>query len=392
MKTNHFAGCRQVPALGFRSISRAFTHRRVWPIWLAVLTLGTALPVSAAVLESNLAKVFTVKPGGELFMDVDRGSIEITTGDRADVSVEVKRRVTRGSLAHAQEVFARHEVTFDQDGDHVSVQARFKDDSGHWLSGGQNLEVEYHIAAPKQFNFDLRTAAGDVSLTDVEGSLKARTSGGGLRFSNVQGPVEAMTSAGDIHLLGATGSVKVKTSGGAIEIGRLDADASVETSAGPIRVKTAKAKLNAKTSGGEIELSELGGPAEVVTSAGSIRVKVAQARLDAKTSGGEINIDDARDTVVAHSSAGAVRVLFSAQPHEDCRLTTSGGEIRVKLAKGLAFDLDAKTSGGQVSTEVPVAAVVSGRQRNDELKGTINGGGKALSLKTSAGDISLLNP
>jgi DUF4097 and DUF4098 domain-containing protein YvlB len=109
----------------------------------------------------------------------------------------------------------------------------------------------------------------------------------------------------------------------------------------------------------------------------------------AKTSGGSITIEDAQDTVTAETSAGGITATFSSQPTGDCKLRTSGGNITVKLDSELSFDLDAKTSGGSVSTEIPVATVVTGEARNEGLKGKINSGGKALLLRTSAGNVTI---
>jgi DUF4097 and DUF4098 domain-containing protein YvlB len=116
---------------------------------------------------------------------------------------------------------------------------------------------------------------------------------------------------------------------------------------------------------------------------------LAQAKLEANTSGGSIEIGEARDTVLAHTSAGSITANFSAQPQEDCRLTTSGGGIQVKLAEKLAFDIEARTSGGRVTTELPVTITVVGEHKAEGLRGKLNGGGKALILKTSAGNIAI---
>jgi hypothetical protein len=52
-------------------------------------------------------------------------------------------------------------------------------------------------------------------------------------------------------------------------------------------------------------------------------------------------------------------------------------------------NLDARTSGGRVSTDLPVVVTVVGEHKTDVLQGKLNGGGKALVLKTSAGNIRL---
>ena len=366
-----------------------FSSRAARPVLLLGFLLA-GWPLLAATTESNLSKTFAVKPGGVLVMDLDRGSIHITTGDRTDVQVEVRRKVTRVNAERAAEIFAAHEVTFDQDGDHVEVHAKVKKEATRWFSrGSQNLQVEYQVLAPRQFSLELRTAAGEIVSTDIEGSVKARTAGGSLKFSNIKGPFDGDTSAGDIHVESASGQVTARTSGGSIKLGELSSDTTASTAAGSITIGTAKARLTAKTSGGSIDLGQVAGPAELRTAAGSIRVKSAGARLDASTSGGSIRIDDARDTVLARTAAGSIHAALSGQPHDDCILTTAGGSIELALAPTLAFDVEARTSGGEVTTELPIVSTVVGRHHTEVLQGKLNGGGKALVLKTSAGNVSL---
>jgi len=183
--------------------------------------------------------------------------------------------------------------------------------------------------------------------------------------------------------------VFVKTSGGNLKLGQIEGDTTAITSAGSISISSAKGKVAAKTSGGNLELGELSASAEVETSAGSINIKSARAALSAKTSGGNIKIDDAQDSVLAHTSAGEVSAAFSSAPRGDCSLTSSGGSINLKLADNVGFDLEARTSGGRVNTEVPVATITAGEHKTGLLKGKINGGGKALLLHTSAGSINI---
>ena len=58
----------------------------------------------------------------------------------------------------------------------------------------------------------------------------------------------------------------------------------------------------------------------------------------------------------------------------------------MRLAKGLSFNLDAHADGGGVHSDVPVTIGTAG---DDNLEGTINGGGPKLVVRTSGGGIKL---
>ena len=70
---------------------------------------------------------------------------------------------------------------------------------------------------------------------------------------------------------------------------------------------------------------------------------------------------------------------------DEVKLETSGGGVTVRVAENSAFDLDAATSGGGVSSDLPVTVV--GKIAHDHLKGPVNGGGKPVVLRTSGGSI-----
>ncbi len=67
--------------------------------------------------------------------------------------------------------------------------------------------------------------------------------------------------------------------------------------------------------------------------------------------------------------------------------TGSSGEIIVALIPSIAIDVDALSKSGRVSSDFPVRGE---KKEKNILKGTINGGGPLLKLRTSYGDIRLL--
>jgi DUF4097 and DUF4098 domain-containing protein YvlB len=356
-------------------------------VMVAVL-LGWALAdIGTLAAEANQSKTFSVRPGGTLLVEADRGGVEIATGDGEEVKVEVERTTPGLSESAAQKTLQEHEVSLEQTGDRVEVRAGFK--TQQWFGSERNkLRVHYRITVPMRFNLDVATSAGTIACGDIEGTVRARTAGGSLKFEQVTGPFNGHTSAGNIYAKRITGGANLKTSGGSITIGELGADATVETSAGNIKIDKALAEVKAKTSGGSVTIGEVVGRTAVSTSAGSIRIKTAHAPLEAVTSGGGIEIAEADDVIQARTSAGNIEVGFGAVPKGDSKLSTSGGGIQVRLPEGAGFDVDAKTSGGRVQCRLPMTITTSTR-RKDVLEGQIHGGGKALVLRTSAGNITI---
>jgi hypothetical protein len=318
---------------------------------LTLLLLALTSCAALAATEEQTNQTFQVSPGGVLVVDVDFGSIDVSTNSTDAVAISVWRKVTRSSAEEEQKFLAEDPVVFVQDGNTVTVRSRpTVKERFHWFSGFRNSnEAKYTIQVPARFNARLNTSGGGIAASDVTGDVKANTSGGGLRFARLHGPLNGDTSGGGIRVTDCEGTIKIDTSGGGIEVtggaGSLDGD----TSGGSITVKTFK------------------GPVSVDTSGGGITIENVAGRIKGDTSGGSIHA-----------------VLLSPVS-DDVSLSTSGGGVTVRVPADAAFNLDAEASGGGVSCDLPVT--VQGKREHDRLKGTVNGGGPVLRLETSGGGV-----
>ncbi len=309
---------------------------------------------AVAATEEQLNQRFSARPEGRLVVDVDFGSIDVVTHETDEVVVDVWRKITRKSKADEAKFLQDHPVTFSQDGNTVTVRCRRKGVGGWSWGGRTRLEGKYTITVPPQFDARLETSAGSIAVSNLVGEVKAKTSGGGLRFVRVRGPLEGHTSGGGIRLSDCEGDLKIRTSGGGIDI------------------TGGSGSLDGHTSGGSVVVKGFEGDAQVGTSGGDLAVENVIGAVEGSTSGGSVSA-----------------VLPSPLPG-DVQLSTSAGGVTVVVPADAAFDLDASTSSGRVRSELPVTVV--GRQERDRLKGTVNGGGKSVVLRSSAGSIHLKKP
>ncbi|HNW58421.1 MAG TPA: DUF4097 family beta strand repeat-containing protein [bacterium] len=318
----------------------------------ALLILAGAAMVGPALadIERTVAKSFPVTPGGWLYIDTDLGSIQVTGAAGDKVEITLLQTMDAPTEKAADTILKDLHLDFATTGNEVRVTARY-DHERIFNWGNRRLKLRFTVAVPRVFNVNLKTAGGSISVEDIEGEAISKTSGGGLNFGKIIGPVRGNTSGGSITLESCKGKADVATSGGGITIGRVDGDVQATTSGGSIHIEAAKGRVQAATSGGGITVEEVGG------------------EIDASTSGGSIS---------AH---------ITRQPAGPCRLSTSGGSVNVSLAPGLKVDLNASTSGGRVRSEVDV--LVKGEMGRSAMHGQINGGGPELYLRTSGGNITI---
>ena len=162
-------------------------------------------------------------------------------------------------------------------------------------------------------------------------------------------------------------------------------------------------RVSVHTAGGNVELTDTIGAATLHTSGGDIVAKNVNGNVEAQTSGGGIFVDTIRGDVAADTSGGDVHLLhvdgkISGQTSGgsvQCSLvgsnrgisaTTSGGSIQLTLPRATTANLEASLSGGEFTSEIPVATE---EQRNDYVRGSLNGGGQPIDARTSGGGISL---
>jgi hypothetical protein len=304
---------------------------------------------ASALTEENVNITRDAKPAGKLVVDVDFGTIDVAPGDNDKVVVNASRKITAISKEKEAEYFASAPITVTSDGNTVIVRARRGKD---WDEDGQVCnDARYSIHVPSNFDAELKTEGGAITTTNLTGKVKANTSGGDMKFSLLHGPIKANTEGGEIEVSGCEGKIDIETSGGRIE-----------TSGG-------SGSLRAITAGGTIKVENFNGDANVETSGGQLALANVHGKLDAETAGGFISAKLPSPVV------------------GDVHLETAAGAIEVIVPNDAALTIDAETGVGSVRSDLPVAS--RARADSDGIKGTINGGGKSLHLRSGAGSISI---
>ncbi|HEU5134849.1 MAG TPA: DUF4097 family beta strand repeat-containing protein [Steroidobacteraceae bacterium] len=162
-------------------------------------------------------------------------------------------------------------------------------------------------------------------------------------------------------------AINVKTGGGSVELTDTIGSATLRTSGGDIEVKGVSGDIKAHTSGGGIFADTIRGDVDAATSGGDIRLLQVDGKIRGQTSGGSV-----------HCSLTGLNRGISAM--------TSGGSIELTLPRATTANLKATTSGGEFTSEVPVAIA---EQQDGRVRGSINGGGPPIDVSTSGGGISL---
>jgi hypothetical protein len=136
---------------------------------------------------------------------------------------------------------------------------------------------------------------------------------------------------------------------------------------------------------------------------GDIHVQGLEGELELSNVNGEIIAKDVAGSVVAHTTNGDVKVtLTRVDPKAALAFATLNGNVDVTLPAGSKGDLRMRSDNGEIYTDFDVqlstqpARVEQQRQGGkyrleveQEVRGTIGGGGPEIQLRTFNGDIYL---
>jgi DUF4097 and DUF4098 domain-containing protein YvlB len=300
--------------------------------------------------EDNVQKQLTVSPGGQLVVDVDFGSIEVSAGGDNQVSIEAHRVIDTHNEAEEREFLLNAPILVTQEGNTVTVSAKQNVERNWNWDQYIMTSARYVIHTPKPFNAQLNTHDGKISVNELAGKVAVQSNGGDLNFARVRGAIDGQTDGGQVKVTDCNGTLRISTSGG-----------DIEGSGG-------SGSLDACTSGGSITVRPFAGP------------------IKTETGGGNLNLDKIETHVTGKTSGGSIRVSLGDALSGDVQLETSGGDVEVAVPPAVGLTLDAAANGGRIISDLPFRPVAQSEYR---LQATINGGGRSLTLKTSSGDIHI---
>lgn len=297
---------------------------------LAIWAVGSAQAASGT--RDEIEQSFHVRPFGVLKIDADLGNVEITTSDSDTVRVEFVREFKVPTLQEANQLRQKVQVEMGQHEDQNSVNVNVRYTGSRHGRESNKVRLDFRIAIPRKFNLEMRTV-GSAKVGDIEGWAKARVDGGSLQLGKV------------------------------------------------------KERVSARTNGGSFSASDLGGELDVESRGGSVSAGRVNGKVRAVAEGGSVTITEAIDAVDARAAGGSVTAYISKQPGSDSRLIAEAGNVDLRLPASIAVSMNAECSAGRINSDFAVAGLV--HTSETRLKGDINGGGPAILVRASAGNINL---
>jgi hypothetical protein len=136
---------------------------------------GFHFDVAAGKAQDEWTRTYEVAAGGRLEIINVNGRVTAEASDGAAVEIRAERIAKAATDESARSLLERIEMREEVSDARVRVEVRpprFNGPSGH--------EVRWTIRVPRTLAVDLRTVNGGVHLVGLEGSIRARTTNGGI--------------------------------------------------------------------------------------------------------------------------------------------------------------------------------------------------------------------
>lgn len=200
---------------------------------LALVAAGCAGPRGPLTgrASDEWTRTYTLQDGGQFQIVGGAGTIEVTGGDGPAIEVKAERIAHAPSDAAAQPIPARIRIVDEVQPDSVVIR-------NEGLGGvvvGLQLEVNFHVTLPRSTRVHLRTASGDITVSNMTGAAVASATNGAITAKNMAGGLEARATNGNVTAdLSALGkdAVELRTTNGNVSLTLpATADANVDANA-----------------------------------------------------------------------------------------------------------------------------------------------------------------
>jgi len=349
----------------------------------------------------------TLPAARELRVTTDIGSVQVQ-GNSPRVTYTIRKRSYAPTQEAARRQFEQLRVSALRTGDSDNIEGKAANKNFVRFGAEFLVQVPRDISLVKvqtrggSLSFSsiaativATTGAGLIKLDDLGGPVTIASGGGNVEAGNLGGNLTLTSGAADVRVAKVGGQTQVNLGGGRVYIGSSRAS-TIQTGAGSIQVQKCFGDLHVVSGGGNLYLGDVDGAVQAETEGGSVRLASAGGPVRVTTGGGSVELYKLGRGAQVETGAGPIVVEFLGNRGlTDSFLHTASGDVTVCFASNLPVTVHATSDmvGGRgILTDFNTLSITGqGGQwspRSMSAEGAINGGGPALRIRTTIGQIS----
>lgn len=317
------------------------------------------LLIQPALASRELTERIPVEPGQTLKVSLQTGGV-VNVSTWNEDAIEARLQVlecTGGDVELA--------LTATRDGG--EIRSKFRSAKNSYMV---RTRIVVDVIVPENFNLEISSTGGDVSVNGLMGGLTGRTAGGSLLVSDMQGNVRFSTGGGGVTVLNSHLTANIRSGGGKIQVENSMIDGGMNTGGGNVVVSNSRLNGGTNTGGGSITAENIQGRYYAATGAGDIRVILAEAAAN-----NELNLR-------LGTGSGEVRVMVpdGIDPEISIELAYTGRNLGANILSDFDLEIE-KTDEWDESKGTP-RKYIYGRS------GTGNPG-QQIRIRNTDGDVVL---
>jgi DUF4097 and DUF4098 domain-containing protein YvlB len=319
--------------------------------------------------------------GGSLKVVSERGAITVDPWDQNRIKVVVTKKLRATDQADADKADTATRALISVSGSEVLLNANTIG------AGNRAVESDMIIYLPRKAMISVATRQGDVSISGRTGDVQVSNSHGDVNLNDLSGDVTVSLRQGSLKIVKVTGNVVVD--------GRLN-EVTVADVTGSVRVNGdvmdgltlahVARQVTYRSSRTDLEFASL--PGELTMQSGDIKAKQMTGPVRLTTRSKDIHIDDVSGDVHIENSNGILEVHTAKLPLGSLQLSNRNADIRVVLPARAAFQLDASTRRGDITSDFGGINVSTSRGES-RAAGSVGSGGPRLEINNEHGDVEI---
>jgi hypothetical protein len=316
--------------------------------------------------------------GASLRIVNEHGAVNLTVSDDRQISVAAHKRINADNQEQADRINpgTRPQINI---GDHsVTLNANTQGAGDHSVSTDMDVSVPRNVAVVissrrgdisvlgRTGDVEISSQHGDVSASDINGKVTLNLTGGSARVSQVSSDVTVQGRADDVSVADVKGSARLNGEFDTIKLSKIDGAVSFKSARTDLEFSKLDGDLDMDS--GDMRASQLTGPFRLLTRSKDVQLSGVN---------GDVRLQNENGAVEVHmNKMGSMQV------------SNRNSDIQIYLPDKAAFQLDARSRGGEIESDFDTLKIDNGDQQAIAT-GTVGAGGPHLVINNEHGGIEL---
>lgn len=327
--------------------------------------------------EDQLSQAFPA--GASLHIVDDHGGVNVTVSQDNDVHVTAHKRINADHQEQADKWNEETKPQFTLTGQTLNLNAHTEGAGRHFVAS------DLDVAVPRKATVVISNGHGDVNIQDRDGDASVTNQHGEVALSNIHGIVELNLDHSSARLTQIASNVNIQ--GRADDISLDDVKGTVQLNGDfmeNLRLSNIAKSMSFKSPRTTVDVGKISG--ELNLDNGDLRANGLAGPIHITTRSKDIQLEEVNGDVRVQNENGLVEIhmLKSASMQVDNRQ----GDIQIYLPEKAAFQLSARTDGGEVQSDF-TALSISNKDDQGTGTGTVKGGGPHIVLNNAHGTIEI---